>query len=117
MISQSCVHNIIFAATTKYVMKYKLTVTGLAVKNCVFNRIFFKETCTFSSKLNDFHFLSQVMKQTHTWGHGINSDTETDTKETDSKPAHVRYESLGCVSLAWGFRVFAVKAKGPRRVK
>lgn len=53
-----------------------------------------------------------MMKQTHTWRYGINSDTETDTKETDSKPAHVQYESLGCVSLAWELQVFACEGKG-----
>lgn len=56
----------------------------------MFNRILFKETCTFSGTRNDFPFLSQMMKQAHSWGYGINSVTETDTKETDSKPAHVQ---------------------------
>lgn len=61
--------------------------------------------------------LSQMMKQTRTWGHGINSDTETDTKETDSQPAHVQYESLGCVSLTWEFQVFACEGKGTQARK
>lgn len=99
------------------VTKSELTVTGLAVKSCIFNRILFKETCTFSGKWNYFHCLSQITKQTSTWGHGINSDTETDTKETDSKPARVQYESLGCVSLPWDFQVFACEGKGTQASK
>lgn len=54
---------------------------------------------------------------THTWGYGINSDTVTDTKETASKPAHVHYESLGCVSLAWEFQAFAYEGKGTQASK
>lgn len=88
MISQSCVHSIVSAATTK---RPKIqTHSGWAVKSSMFNRILLKETCTFSGTWNDFPFLSQMMKQAHSWGYGINSDTETDTKETDSKPAHVQ---------------------------
>lgn len=56
----------------------------------MFNGIIFKGTRTFIGKWKDFHFLSHMMKQTHTWGFLINSDTETDTKETYSKLANVQ---------------------------
>lgn len=58
-----------------------------------------------------------MMKQRHTRGYGINSDTEADTKEADSKPAHVQNQSRGCVSLAWEFQVFACEGKGTQASK
>jgi len=53
-----------------------------------------------------------MTRQTYAWGYLINSESETDTKETYSKPANVQYEPLGHVYLAWELQVFACEGKG-----